>query len=139
MWPFSFRCTNNSSDGLVSVSLPGLCFTYRILNCTNFTQTDGSSNAPLSSGSILVCSGFSKMFASLATYPHEVLRTRLQTQRRPLNTTNISTTAGEVHDRAGLVRTAQNIIRQEGWRSLYKGLSVNLFRTVPNSAVTMLT
>ena len=27
----------------------------------------------------------------------------------------------------------------EGWSALYRGLSVNLVRTVPNSAVTMLT
>jgi solute carrier family 25 folate transporter 32 len=73
------------------------------------------------------------MVASVATYPHEVVRTRLQTQRRLL------IPSGAPRKRSGIVRTTTKIIHFEGWRGLYKGLSVNLIRTVPNSAVTMLT
>lgn len=73
------------------------------------------------------------MVASVATYPHEVVRTRLQTQRRLLLPT------GAPRKRSGIVRTTRKILHFEGWRGLYKGLSVNLIRTVPNSAVTMLT
>ena len=39
----------------------------------------------------------------------------------------------------GTLHIAKKIVTREGWRGLYKGLSVNLIRTVPNSAVTMLT
>jgi len=108
----------------------------------------GKSNQPLSSTSILACSGISKMTASIATYPHEVLRTRLQTQRRLVNpefgrrgpTLPPSQLPGaELHGHGGIIRTFQMILKNEGWRGLYKGLSVNLFRTVPNSAVTLLT
>lgn len=74
------------------------------------------------------------MTASIATYPHEVLRTRLQTYRR-LKGASVDT-HGQV---PGVVRMAKIIVRNEGWRALYRGLSVNLVRTVPNSAVTMLT
>jgi solute carrier family 25 folate transporter 32 len=74
------------------------------------------------------------MTASVATYPHEVVRTRLQAQRRLL-----LPTGGPPRKRSGIVRTTRKIIHFEGWRGLYRGLSVNLFRTVPNSAVTMLT
>jgi solute carrier family 25 (mitochondrial folate transporter), member 32 len=74
------------------------------------------------------------MTASVATYPHEVVRTRLQTQRRLL-----LPSGAPRHKRSGIVRTTRKIIHFEGWRGLYKGLSVNLIRTVPNSAVTMLT
>ncbi|OCH85751.1 mitochondrial NAD transporter [Obba rivulosa] len=91
----------------------------------------------LSPNKILICSAISKMTASVATYPHEVVRTRLQTQRRPLlkdpNAPPPSMPQG------GIIQTTKNIVRGEGWRALYKGLSVNLVRTVPNSAVTMLT
>ena len=73
------------------------------------------------------------MVASVATYPHEVVRTRLQSQRRLLLST------GAPRKRSGIVRTTTKILHFEGWRGLYKGLSVNLIRTVPNSAVTMLT
>ncbi|KAI1793278.1 mitochondrial carrier [Ganoderma leucocontextum] len=85
---------------------------------------------------ILGCSAIAKMTASIVTYPHEVVRTRFQTEKRPLN-------GNGGHDpnteRRGLIRTTQHIVTHEGWRALYRGLSVNLVRTVPNSAVTMLT
>lgn len=42
----------------------------------------GSSD-PLTPSAILLCSALSKMIASLATYPHEVLRTRIQMQKKP--------------------------------------------------------
>ncbi|KAJ7505506.1 mitochondrial NAD transporter [Mycena galericulata] len=97
----------------------------------------GGSQAPLSNQSILLCSAMAKMTASVATYPHEVVRTRLQTQRRPL----AESSDGMINriDRGGIVYTTRKLVMNEGWKSLYKGLSVNLIRTVPNSAVTMLT
>ncbi|EJF63157.1 mitochondrial carrier [Dichomitus squalens LYAD-421 SS1] len=84
---------------------------------------------------ILGCSAVAKMTASIVTYPHEVVRTRFQTEKRPLSENGDSRERG----RRGLVRTTIHIVKQEGWRALYRGLSVNLVRTVPNSAVTMLT
>lgn len=76
------------------------------------------------------------MTASIATYPHEVIRTRFQTEKRPLNGNGGHDPSTE---RRGLIRMTQHIVTHEGWRALYRGLSVNLVRTVPNSAVTMLT
>ncbi|KAH9989686.1 mitochondrial carrier [Russula compacta] len=92
-----------------------------------------SPDRSLSANAILFCSAIAKMTASVATYPHEVVRTRLQTQRRLL------VSSGAPRKRTGIVRTTKHIIHFEGWRGLYRGLSVNLIRTVPNSAVTMLT
>lgn len=78
--------------------------------------------------SILLCSGGSKMLASIATYPHEVLRTRLQM---------IPQTG---HARyTGLFQSISVIFQREGIRGFYKGMGVNLIRTVPNSGLTLLT
>lgn len=94
---------------------------------------------PLPSRVILLCSAVAKMTASIATYPHEVVRTRLQTQRRPLADDFSSDGMIKKYPRGGIIYTTKKMIRKEGWTGLYKGLSVNLIRTVPNSAVTMLT
>jgi len=97
------------------------------------------SDVPLSNQTILLCSAMAKMTASIATYPHEVVRTRLQTEKRPLITETSSDGMIKAQSPRGIVNTTIKIIRVEGWSGLYKGLSINLFRTVPNSAVTMLT
>jgi solute carrier family 25 folate transporter 32 len=74
------------------------------------------------------------MTASIATYPHEVIRTRLQIQRNPY-----SGALTDTRTYRGFVQTTIRVIRREGWKGLYKGLSINLVRTVPNSAVTLVT
>jgi len=94
----------------------------------------GDSTKPLESHQILLCSAIAKMTASIATYPHEVVRTRLQLQRRPHES---PTLAGKPVN--GLISMTKKIITREGYNGLYKGLSINLLRTVPNSAVTILT
>lgn len=64
----------------------------------------------------------------MVTYPHEVLRTRLQIQRQKPDSRAL-----------GIWTTFQNILAKQGVQGLYRGLSVNLLRTVPNSAMTILT
>lgn len=117
---------------------------------------------PLTPQQILMCSALSKMTASIATYPHEVIRTRLQTQKRPLaddmssdgmvrrypsaervphldsNQARFVEDVGKIK-RGGIIYTTRKLVQKEGWTGLYRGLSVNLVRTVPNSVVTMLT
>ncbi|TFL02271.1 mitochondrial carrier [Pterulicium gracile] len=68
--------------------------------------------------------GTAKCVASLITYPHEVLRTRL---RQPSINGAVKYT--------GLVQTLKLIIAEEGARALYGGLSAHLMRVVPNAAV----
>ncbi|KZT60681.1 mitochondrial carrier [Calocera cornea HHB12733] len=96
---------------------------------------------PLSYSQLLMCSAVSKAVASVATYPHEVVRTRMQVQRRaPKNGNGAATSAAPTSAPSayrGIVQTFLKIVADEGWRGLYKGLLVNLMRTVPNSIVTL--
>ncbi|KZP31441.1 mitochondrial carrier [Athelia psychrophila] len=103
------------------------------------TWSQARSDQPLRSDQILLCSAIAKMTASIATYPHEVVRTRLQTQRRPLSGLASSDGMKKNFAGRGIIYTTKKIIALEGWSGLYRGLSINLLRTVPNSAVTMLT
>ncbi|KAJ2064407.1 Pyrimidine nucleotide transporter, mitochondrial [Coemansia sp. S155-1] len=69
-----------------------------------------------------------KLLASLVSYPHEVLRTRL---RQPPD-------ANGVVKYTGLVHSTKTIYLEEGIRGFYGGLTPHLLRTVPNAAIMFL-
>ncbi|SPC63091.1 related to RIM2 - Protein of the mitochondrial carrier family (MCF) [Ustilago sp. UG-2017b] len=75
--------------------------------------------------SMVGAAGTAKLVASLITYPHEVVRTRLRQQVAP----------GQKPKYTGLLRTVRLVYREEGLAALYGGLSAHLLRVVPNAVV----
>jgi solute carrier family 25 folate transporter 32 len=74
---------------------------------------------------LLISSGLAKMCASLLTYPHEVLRSRMMDARHA--------------QEASFYNTMVRIYQHEGLAGFYTGLPISLLRVVPNCCVTFLT
>ena len=72
---------------------------------------------------LLLASGLAKMSASLLTYPHEVLRSRMIDDRQ---SSKAPTLRG----------TVVSIYRAEGFAGFYAGLPITLIRVVPNCCIT---
>ncbi|QSL65000.1 hypothetical protein MERGE_002304 [Pneumocystis wakefieldiae] len=79
---------------------------------------------------VILASVISKMVAGSITYPHEVIRTRIQTQ--------IYYKDSQKTQYRGVFHTFFRIYYEEGWKSLYSGMGTNLIRTVPVSMVMLL-
>ena len=86
---------------------------------------DRRGGGPETPWELLLSSGLAKMCASLLTYPHEVLRSRMMDSRQ----TQAPTLRG----------TAIHIYQKEGLLGFYTGLPVTLVRVIPNCCITFLT
>ncbi|KAM0756397.1 mitochondrial carrier [Meredithblackwellia eburnea MCA 4105] len=71
-----------------------------------------------------VAAGAAKLVATVITYPHEVIRTRL---RQPIP----PGFSGPKY--VGLVQSFKLVLKEEGPRALYGGMSPHLLRVVPNA------
>ncbi|KAF7897942.1 uncharacterized protein EAF01_008908 [Botrytis porri] len=85
-----------------------------------------SSQVKLGNTATLLLSSSAKIIAGTATYPYQVVRSRLQTYD------------AEERFGKGISGVVGKVWREEGWRGFYRGLGTNIVRVLPATWVTFL-
>ncbi|KAK7310076.1 hypothetical protein RJT34_07309 [Clitoria ternatea] len=90
-------------------------------------KKDNTTVDKLSPGSVAISSSISKVIASVMTYPHEVIRSRLQEQGQAKNI---------VVQYEGVIDCTKKVFQKEGIPGFYRGCATNLLRTTPSAVIT---
>jgi solute carrier family 25 folate transporter 32 len=123
-----YRGLASSYFGLVHVAVQFPLYEY-------FKQKLRKDKPNLTFMDIVIASSVSKLIASVAAYPHEVLRSRFQDYGHG---TKLQV-SGRVVKYESLIHAVRTIWKEEGFFGFYRGMAVNLVRVVPAAIITLST
>uniref|UniRef100_A0A0R3RZ89 Mitochondrial carrier protein n=1 Tax=Elaeophora elaphi TaxID=1147741 RepID=A0A0R3RZ89_9BILA len=92
------------------------------LSAVQVSSTENDNREMIDFFHFMLAGGTAKFFACSLAYPHEVVRTRMREENAVTK---------------GFLSTLKFVLRREGFWAFYRGLTVQLLRTVPNTAITM--
>jgi solute carrier family 25 folate transporter 32 len=95
-------------------------------NPSTHVNLEGHREDKLSNTALLVMSGAAKVFAGTATYPYQVIRSRLQTYE------------SEKRFGKGIKGVMERIWREDGVKGFYRGLGPNIVKVLPSTWATFL-
>ncbi|XP_010559229.1 PREDICTED: nicotinamide adenine dinucleotide transporter 2, mitochondrial-like [Tarenaya hassleriana] len=132
---FSRICHEEGLRGFYSGILPSLAGVSHVAiqfpayeMIKQYMATIGNTTVDkLSPSDVAISSSISKVIASVMTYPHEVVRSKLQEQGQVRNVTV---------QYSGLVDCIKKVFRKEGIPGFYRGCATNLLRTTPSAVIT---
>ena len=73
--------------------------------------------------------------AKTVIFPMDVIRRRMQIQNNPINLSGSYILNTPIYEQS-IIGTAKSILRNEGWRAFYSGLSAALVKSAPATAIT---
>ena len=124
----------------ILVANPALQFTFYeklkslFMELHLYYDKDGKSD--LGSTDFLIMGAMAKMMSSSTVYPLQLVRARLFQTEKSVVANNGNVLIQNKY--CGVGDCIQRIFFREGLRGFYKGLSINLVKTVPSSALTFM-